>query len=193
MSKVLTLYALSPCWSPGSSTPSHRTMNAVLGEMASRLMSALAFDYGLFTMTMYELTALQNGCFNKGSSEKETLRMQLVMASRLASRKSYPEREKKKKLIAGCPSLTVHDCLWNLSRKYHNFSLQFLTLQWLPIPLSLQRTWRDNIPIEATSHFNSQRLDINTFTLSSAELASLREGTLGGVAFRDWVLTIYTH
>lgn len=71
-------------------------MNGVLGAMASRLMSALAFGYGLFTMIMYELIAIRNGCFNKGSSEKEVLELQLGMASGLASRRSYPEREKKK-------------------------------------------------------------------------------------------------
>lgn len=65
-------------------------MNGVLGTMASRLMSALAFDYGLFTIIVYELTAIRHGCFNKRSSEKEALELQLDMASGLASRSSYP-------------------------------------------------------------------------------------------------------
>lgn len=50
----------------------------------------LSFGYGLFTIFMYRLTAIRHGCFNKRSSEKEPLELQLGMASSLAFRRSYP-------------------------------------------------------------------------------------------------------
>ena len=59
-------------------------MRSVLDTIASRLLSAVSFGYGLFTMFLYGLLAMRKGYFFKGPSEKEILELQLGMTFRPA-------------------------------------------------------------------------------------------------------------
>lgn len=66
-------------------------MSSALNTIASRLLSAATFGYGLFTMLLYGLLAIRKGYFFKGPSEKENLELQLGMTflSRFHMKDSY--------------------------------------------------------------------------------------------------------
>jgi len=56
-----------------------KSMSSALNTIASRLVSAASFGYGLFTMFLYGLLAMRKGYFFKGPSEKENLELHLGM------------------------------------------------------------------------------------------------------------------
>ena len=52
-------------------------MSGVFRAVASRLLAAWAFGYGLFTMGLFGLLAMWHGYFFSWPSEKQTLELQL--------------------------------------------------------------------------------------------------------------------
>jgi succinate-acetate transporter protein len=53
------------------------------------LKSAVFFAYGLFTLCIYGLKAIQTGFFFRNSTEKENLELQLGMYARLFSQFNF--------------------------------------------------------------------------------------------------------
>lgn len=72
-------------------------MSGVFRAVASRLLAAWAFGYGLFTMGLFGLLAVWHGYFFSRPSEKQTLELQLgrlfgvsqVLSIQPQARKTY--------------------------------------------------------------------------------------------------------
>lgn len=96
------------------------------------LSSAFVFGYGGFTMMMYAVRAILNGTFFKGTTEKETLELQMGKCSPLKQRVS---EEVDRQLTYSTSSQSV---LGLIEKVVGFLSSNSHSTKWVQISLRLQ-------------------------------------------------------